>query len=118
MTTGMRTFWAWIITKFWWLWSANVLAAFLVLFVFILGWKHESITAPNLPAWCIILSIVPALLLGTFWIRSARGPDIAIAILLLIPLTSILWVGGSILLGILSLIVALIAHLFGHGRVN
>lgn len=54
----MKTFWAWTVGKFWWLWSANALAAVLVVFAFILGWKHESITAPNIPGWCGILAFV------------------------------------------------------------
>ena len=68
----MRTFWAWVVTKFWWLWAANVLVAFLVVFVFILGWMHETITAPNIPAWCGILAVVPALVAGSLWLRSTR----------------------------------------------
>ncbi|MEP6810399.1 MAG: hypothetical protein ABI992_09165 [Chthoniobacterales bacterium] len=114
----MRTLWAWLVAKFWWLWGANLLAAFLVVFVFILGWVHETITAPNIPAWCVILSVVPALLVGSLWLRSAGHADLATLIVLAIPLSAAVWVAGSLLFGVLYLVIALVAHLLGHGRTN
>ena len=114
----MRTFWAWTVKQYWWFWGANVLAALLVFFVFILGWKHETITAPNIPAWCVILAVVPALVIGSMRLRATRHSDLSVLPLLLIPLPSILWIGGSLLFGILYLVVGLIAHLLGHGRMN
>ena len=67
-----------MLTKYWWFWGVNVLAALLVFFVFILGWKHETITAPNIPAWCGILAVVPALLVGSLRLRAARHPDLSV----------------------------------------
>ena len=114
----MRRIWAWVLTKYWWFWGANVLAALLVFFVFILGWKHETITAPNLPAWCGILAVVPALLVGSLRLRAARHSDLSVLPLLLIPVPSVVWVAGSLLFGILYLLIFFIASLFGHGRMN
>ena len=114
----MRTYWAWVVTKFWWLWGANVLLAFLIFFVFLLGWKHETITAPNIPAWCGILAVVPALVVGSLRLRSTRHSQLAVLPLLLIPLPSLLWVIGGLVFGILYLLIGLIAHLLGHGRMN
>ncbi len=113
----MKTCWAWALTKFWWLWSANCLLALLVVFAFILGWQHETITAPNIPAWCVILAIMPAIVASSLWLRSAR-PNLALFSLVMIPLPIIIWMVGSFLFGILYLIVGLFGHLFGHGRVN
>jgi len=107
-----------VLTKYWWFWGANVLAALLVFFVFILGWKHETITAPNLPAWCAILAVVPALLVGSLRLRAAGRSELSVLPLLLLPVPSVVWVAGSLLLGILYLLIAFIAHLLGHGRVN
>lgn len=119
MALAMRTCWAWAVTKFWWLWSANLLAAALVVFAFILGWVHETITAPNIPAWCGILAAVLGIVGGSLWLRSARHPDFAVLLLLMIPLPLLLFAAGSFLLGILYLVVGIVAHLFGHGgRVN
>ena len=114
----MRRIRAWVLTKYWWFWGANVLAALLVFFVFILGWKHESITAPNIPAWCGILAVVPALLVGSLRLRATGHSQLSVLPLLLIPLPSIVWIAGSLLFGILYLVVGLIAHLLGHGRMN
>jgi hypothetical protein len=114
----MRTYWAWVVTKFWWLWAANVLLAFLVFCGFVMGWKHGTITAPNIPAWCGILAVVPALVAGSMWLRSARRSDLSVLPLLLIPLPSVIWIAGSLLFGILYMLIGLIAHLLGHGRMN
>jgi hypothetical protein len=114
----MRTCLAWTLTKFWWLWSANALAAALVVFAFVLGWMHETITAPNIPAWCGILAAVLAIVGGSLWLRSRQRADLAVFSLLIIPLPSLLWAASGFLLGILYLVVSIFAHLFGHGRVN
>jgi len=114
----MRTYWAWLRTKFWWLLAANGFVAFLVFCGFGLGWKHGSITAPNLPAWFLILAVVPALMGASLRLRTTRHSELAVLPLLFIPVPTLLWVAGSLLLGILYLLVSLIAHLFGHGRVN
>jgi hypothetical protein len=114
----MRTYWAWVVAKFWWLWGVNIFIALLVFYGFTLGWKHGSITAPNVPAWCLILSAVPALVLGSLWLRSKRHPHLSVLPLLLIPLPSAVWIAGSLLFGIVYLVVGLIAHLLGHGRMN
>ena len=114
----MRRIWAWTVTKFWWLWGANVLLAFLVLYVFLQCWRRGTIAAPNLPAWCVILAVVPALVIGSMRLRTTRHSELSVLPLLLIPLPSILWIGGSLLFGILYLVVGLIAHLLGHGRMN
>ena len=114
----IRSCWAWVVTKFWWLFSLNVLAAFLVGCAFILGWVHETITAPNIPAWCGILAAVLALVFGSLWLRSSRRADLAAAVLLVIPLPLVLWAVCSFLLGILYLLFGTVGHLFGHGRVN
>jgi uncharacterized membrane protein YhaH (DUF805 family) len=114
----MRTFWAWTVRQYWWFWGANVLAALLVFFVFILGWKHETITAPNIPAWCVILAIVPALVIGSMRLRATRHPDLSVLPLLLIPVPSLVSIAGSLLFGILYLVISLIGHMLGHGRMN
>lgn len=114
----MRRIWTWVLGKYWWFWGVNVLAALLVFFVFILGWKHGSITAPNIPAWCGILAVVPALLVGSLRLRAAQHPQLSVLPLLLIPVPSVFWIAGSLILGILYLLLFLIASLFGHGRMN
>jgi uncharacterized membrane protein YhaH (DUF805 family) len=114
----MRRIWTWVLTKYWWLWGANVLAALLVFYGFLLGWKHGSITGPNIPACCGILAVVPALLVGSLRLRAARHSQLSVLPLLLIPLPSVVWVGGSLLFGILYLLLFFIASLFGHGRMN
>jgi hypothetical protein len=98
--------------------AANVVVALLVFCGFALGWHHGSITAPNIPAWCVILSVVPALIGGSMWLRSARHSDLSVLPLLLIPVPSVIWIGGSLLFGILYLLIGLVAHLLGHGRMN
>jgi len=114
----MRRIRAWVLTKYWWFWGANVFAALLVFFGFILGWKHGTITAPNLPAWCGILAVVPALVIGSMRLRATRHAELSVLPLLLIPVPSIVWIAGSLLFGILYLVIGLIAHLLGHGRMN
>ncbi len=114
----MRKIWPWVLTKYWWFWGLNVLAALLVFYVFILGWKHETITAPNIPAWCVILAVVPALLVGSLRLRATGHSNLSVLPLLLIPVPSVVSVLGSLLLGLLYLLIFFIAHLFGHGRMN
>lgn len=114
----MRKVWRWIATKFWWLWSANLLAALLVVGAFILGWVHETVTAENIPAWCGILAAVLAIVGGSLWLRARRHLYLAVLSLLLIPLPLLLSAAGSFVLGILYLLISLVAQLFGHGRVN
>ena len=64
------------------------------------------------------LAVVPALLVGSLRLRAARHSELSVLPLLLIPVPSVVWVAGSLLLGILYLLIAFIAHLLGHGRMN
>ena len=114
----IRTCWAWAVTKFWWFWTANVIAAILVVCFFILGWINETITAPNIPAWCGILAGVLAIVGGSLWLRAKSHPELALLSLLVIPVPPLIYAIGSLLFGVLYLIVGLVSQLFAHGRVN
>ena len=115
---SLRSFWPWLLTKFWWLWAANALIALFVVFVFILGWHHETITAPNIPAWCAILVAVFAFVGGILYLHSKSYLNAATAAAALVPVPLALWLAGSILFGLLYLALSLIGQLLGHGRVN
>jgi hypothetical protein len=103
-----------VVTKYWWLCAANVFFALLVFYGFCLGWSHETITAPNIPAWCVIVSVMPAVVAGSLWLRSHRHLNSAVLTLLLVSLPTFLCVAGSLLFGILYLLLSLV----GHGRTN
>ena len=115
---SLRSFWPWLLTKFWWLWAANALIALFVVFVFILGWHHETINAPNIPAWCAILVAVFAFVGGILYLHSKSYLNAATAAAALVPVPLALWLAGSILFGLLYLALSLIGQLLGHGRVN
>lgn len=114
-TSSLRSCWSWLVTKFWWLWAANALIAVFVVFIFILGWNHGTITAPNIPAWCGILLGVLAIVGGSLYFRSKGYVDAALLAVAIMPVSLVFRLVGSILFGLFYLLVSLVAHLFGHG---
>ena len=114
----MKSIWLWLGTRFWWLWGANLFFVLLVGGAFALGWSHETITGPNIPAWCAIFLAVAAVPAVGFWLHSAGRRDLALWSVLMLPLPLLLYMVGALLLGILYFLASVIGALFGHGRVN
>ena len=114
----MKFSWSWVETKFWWLWGANLFLALLVVGAFILGWVHETVTAPNIPAWCGILLFVIAIVAGSLRLRWAGRGKVAVWSLLILPSPIVIYAVGGFLFGIFYLVLSFVASLFGHGRGN
>src|SRR3954463_16032622 len=114
--SSLRSLWSWMVKQFWWLWAANLLIALFVIFGFVLGWMHGTVTAPNIPAWIGILLGVLAFVGGSLYLRAKTFPTAAMLAVSVMPVPLLLWFAASILFGVFYMVVGLIAHLVGHGR--